>query len=65
LTLTDNCDGTMNYLGVIACRQAMWDEYRLAVGTADPLLDMLEWEEHELDLSNQEKFDLLIGRYQA
>ena len=47
-------------LGVIACQEAMWDEYQMASETGDPLLDELEWKIHEIDLPDQIKFEILL-----
>lgn len=49
----------------MACREAMWDEYRMASEISDPLLDMLEWEENEIDLPTRVKFEILMERYQG
>jgi hypothetical protein len=54
-----------NISGVMACREAIWDEYRNAAGRQDPLLDQLEWEDHELKFTDREKFETLMERYQA
>ncbi|KAF8502554.1 hypothetical protein BU17DRAFT_101935 [Hysterangium stoloniferum] len=50
-----------SWQGVMACREAMWDEFQLALEARDPLLDLLQWEHKS---SNREKFDSLMERYQ-
>lgn len=51
--------------GVMACREAMWEEYQIADDTGDPLLDMLGWDDHEFHLPNRVKFEILMKRYQS
>jgi len=54
-----------SWQGVMACREAIWAEYQCAARRRDPLLDQLEWEDHEVKLTDRHKFETLMDRYQA
>lgn len=51
---------------VIGCREAMWDEClrRKQEGSKEPGLESLWWDMEEAKLTEKEKFNLLIARYE-
>ena len=51
---------------VIGCREAMWDEClrRKKEGSKEPGLESLWWDMEEAKLTDKEKFNLLIARYE-
>jgi hypothetical protein len=61
------------YPGVIACREAMWEELQRRAKTVTDehgishrttLLDRVQWSSHERLMSDAEKFDLLFERFE-
>jgi hypothetical protein len=51
---------------VLGCREAMWDECqrRKREGSEEPGLESLWWDMEEAKLTDKEKFNLLIARYE-
>jgi len=49
----------------MACQEAMWEEYLEATQQREPLLDQLEWEAAELELTDRQRFERLMERYQG
>ena len=68
-----NVGFTFNFPGVIACREAMWEELQRRAKTVTDehgvacrttLLDHVQWSPNERLMSDSEKFDLLFRRFE-